>query len=144
MNIRKVGSGQALLEFAFVILLFIFIFMTFIDLGRAIITYGELSNAVREGTRYGIVNSTCAADAETKIANVIHHYSTMLNPADMSVVITPSLIPPCSVLPDNKLSVSVRYVFRPITPGLLMLVGPSQFFTLEAHSSALIAPLYQR
>ena len=151
MKTRKASLGQALVEFALVIPLLIFMFIAFIDLGRAIFFYAELSNAVREGTRYAIVHSTCADGAESAIINVVSHYSASLNPADMTVVITPSLTPDhsktppsCPVIDDMKVTVSGRYIYRPITPGLQALLGPSNVISLEAHSTASVAPLYQR
>ena len=56
MKTRKRGLGQALVEFALLIPLFILIVILFIDLGRATSVYIQLSNAVREGTRYAIVH----------------------------------------------------------------------------------------
>jgi|WetSurMetagenome_2_1015567.scaffolds.fasta_scaffold813986_2 hypothetical protein len=144
MSKKKAGTAQALIEFALVIPIFIFLFMVFIDLGRAVFFYAELSNAVREGSRFAIVHSTCAVGAENAIIGVINHYSTNLSPTDMTVVITPSLTPPCPENLDNNLKISVSLIYRPITPGLQLLLGSSNFITFEAHSSALIAPLYQR
>ena len=138
------SDGQSLVEFALVIPIFVFMFIAFIDLGRAIYTYAELSNAVREGTRYAIVNPTCMVGAENAIIDVIHHYAINLNPADMSIIFTPTLTPPCPDNPDNIVKISITYIYHPITPGLQLLVGPANAITFEAHSSALVAPLYQR
>jgi Flp pilus assembly protein TadG len=47
------GRGQSVVEMALVVPMFILLFMGVIDLGRAFHDYVVLSNAVREGARYG-------------------------------------------------------------------------------------------
>lgn len=133
-------TGQSLVEFALVIPLLILMITFFIDAGRAIFTYSELANAVREGTRYAIVHSTETAADLANIESEVRHYSPMLNPAEMDVN------PIVDLAPDgvNKvINISATYLYRPITPGLRFFLGSSQAITLEAHSKALIAPLYQ-
>jgi Flp pilus assembly protein TadG len=48
--------GQALVEFALVIPIFLLLFMALFDLGSAVFTYNSLTNAAREGARLAIVN----------------------------------------------------------------------------------------
>ena len=49
-------SGQTLVEFALLLPVFLVLIIGFFDVGRAVFYYSSLSNAVREGTRYAIVN----------------------------------------------------------------------------------------
>jgi len=53
---RGKGRGQALVEFALVIPLFLLLVFSLFDLGTAVFTYNSLTNAAREGARLAIVN----------------------------------------------------------------------------------------
>ena len=48
--------GQALVEFALVLPIFILVLVAIFDLGRAVFAYNTLTNAAREGARMAIVN----------------------------------------------------------------------------------------
>ncbi|MGA8144034.1 MAG: TadE family protein [Candidatus Acidiferrales bacterium] len=51
---------MALLEYAFVLIVFLTVLFGIIDFGRAMYTYHFVSNAARDGTRFAIVRgSTC-------------------------------------------------------------------------------------
>ncbi len=50
------GRGQALVEFALVIPIFLLLLVALFDLGRAVFAYNTLTNATREGARMAIVN----------------------------------------------------------------------------------------
>jgi Flp pilus assembly protein TadG len=53
--------GQALVEFALVIPLFLLLLIALFDLGRAVFAYNTLTNAAREGARIAIVNQDQAS-----------------------------------------------------------------------------------
>jgi Flp pilus assembly protein TadG len=53
---RRRSRGQALVEFAFVFPLIIFVAFAFIDIGRAVFNFNTLTNAAREAARVAIVN----------------------------------------------------------------------------------------
>ena len=50
------GRGQALVEFALVIPIFLLLLVAIFDMGRAVFAYNTLTNAAREGARMAIVN----------------------------------------------------------------------------------------
>ncbi len=54
-NTRR-RRGQALVEFALIIPLFLLLLVGIFDLGRAVFAYNTLTNAAREGARIAIVN----------------------------------------------------------------------------------------
>ena len=59
---RERSSGQALVEFALVFPVFVLILFGLIDVGRYVYTSNAISQAAREGARYGSVanfESTC-------------------------------------------------------------------------------------
>ena len=59
----RTGSrrGQALVEFALVLPIFILLLVGIFDFGRAIYAYNTISNAAREAVRVGVVDQSCDA-----------------------------------------------------------------------------------
>ncbi|MCH8025660.1 MAG: pilus assembly protein [Chloroflexi bacterium] len=58
----KRERGQALVEFAFVGIIFFILVFGMIDVGRAVWNYNTLAEATREGTRYAIVHGGNSLD----------------------------------------------------------------------------------
>jgi hypothetical protein len=58
--IRHGGRGQALVEFALVLPLFLLLVLGVVDFGRGIFIYAGMSNGAREGARYAIVHGSLA------------------------------------------------------------------------------------
>lgn len=56
IQISRKQEGQALVEFALVSLLLFTLLIGITDFARLYFTYSSLSNAAREGARYGIIN----------------------------------------------------------------------------------------
>lgn len=56
LNGRRSTRGQALVEFALIVPLFILIVMGLFDVGRAVYAYNTASNAARAAARVAIVN----------------------------------------------------------------------------------------
>ena len=50
------SRGQALMEFALVIPIFLLVVVALYDMGRAVFAYNTLTNAAREGARMAVVN----------------------------------------------------------------------------------------
>src|SRR3954468_656604 len=65
---RRRGRGQALVEFALVIPLFLLILMAVFDFGRAVFAYNSVTNAAREGTRFAIVNQNVPSIQQRALA----------------------------------------------------------------------------
>ncbi|MEA2518032.1 MAG: hypothetical protein QOF49_112 [Chloroflexota bacterium] len=55
---RSPSAGQALVEFALILPIFVLLMLAVFDLGRGIFTYNGLSEAAREIARTTIVNNT--------------------------------------------------------------------------------------
>ena len=85
MRLDRKKYGQSLVEFALIIPILIFMITLFIDVGRAIFTYSELANSVREGTRYAIVHPLETPQDWTDVESIVLHYSPTLNPDDMAI-----------------------------------------------------------
>src|SRR5579871_769499 len=74
-------DGVALVEFAFIVPMFMLLLLCTIDLGRAYSTSVTLTNAVREGARYGITNPTDTSGIIAKVQSAAGAY----NDANLSV-----------------------------------------------------------
>jgi hypothetical protein len=61
-------AGQSLVEFALVLPVFLLLLFGLIDIGRYVFTVNALSQAAREGARFGSVASWAAACSETRQA----------------------------------------------------------------------------
>jgi hypothetical protein len=59
-------EGQALVEFAFVAIFLFLVIFGIIDFARLFFAYATMSNAAREGARYGIVHPTDDAGIEAQ------------------------------------------------------------------------------
>ncbi|HEX5417200.1 MAG TPA: TadE/TadG family type IV pilus assembly protein [Chloroflexota bacterium] len=124
--------GQSLVEFAFVLLAFMTLCMCVVDLGRGILFYNMLSNAVREGARYGVISTNTSANICTTVINA------MLAPGtagcsdatkDLNVVVQQGVCVDDDPGIDgtkeigSEVSVSATYRFVLITPLIGTLTG---------------------
>ena|SRR5579885_3547641 len=102
-------DGVSLVEFAFVVPVFLLLLFGMIDFGRAYSTSVTLTNAVREGARYGITNPTDTSGIIAAVQNAAGPYN------DASLII-PN--PTCSASCTSGQSVVVTssYSFSFITP----------------------------
>jgi Flp pilus assembly protein TadG len=135
--------GQALVEFALVIPIFLLLLMALFDMGRAVFAYNTLTNAAREGARIAIVNQDVnsirdRAKAQTQIVELddpsvtIQFRKTNTNgTADMSAGGN------CSPAAVGCLAiVSFQATYHPITPLISNIVfGSGVTFTATSQLS---------
>ncbi len=122
-------SGQAIVEFAMVSVAFFSIVMGTIDLGRAVFMYSELTNAVREGARYGKMHPEQSAQIKAVVVDKAPSLDgTGAGGGALLTVDDPSCTggcrPGCS-----DVTVSAEYDFHPIVAGFL---GIDNTITLRA------------
>ena len=115
------GRGQALVEFALVIPLFLLLLVAIFDLGRAVFAYNTLSNAAREGARIAIVNQykpTIVARAKQQTAIVeLNDPSVTVNFYQVNADGTPDTTKQCALVAVGCLAVvSFEATYQPITP----------------------------
>jgi Flp pilus assembly protein TadG len=115
--------GQAVVEFALVMVFFLMILLAVLDLGRAYLSVVALENAAAEGALYGSANPTCLAqgdcgDPQNSIDYRVRHESVggLLDPSAMLVDWTDSPVI------GGQLAVTVTYPYHPIIP-LLSAAG---------------------
>jgi hypothetical protein len=153
MKAVKKTSGQSLVEFALLLPLFLFLVMGLFEIGRAVLYFSVLNNAVREGTRLAIVQPaddylvggsnegnavtvTCGSAASTANQAICSHIQGMLfNLGELqNNTIT---IQHFDVAEEYYVRIEITFNFAPITPGL-NLIGS---FPINVRSQMLKTPL---
>lgn len=147
---RQKHAGQTLVEFAFVFPILLLLVMGLFEIGRFVLFYSVLNTAVREGTRFAIVQesgeygaypdesglllSSCASGqtlAHRNICGVVQEKTFSigdLSEARLSITHTKNSVD------DPLIDLSLEYDFAPVTPGL-GLIGD---FTINVNSQMLM------
>lgn len=157
MNKKNI-PGQTLIEFALLFPIVIFLVLGLFDLGRAIFYYSALNTAVRQGTRYAIVQPDCdyKTDPVTCSGGYVDTYPLNCNSAgskanidicseitdhfyNLSELSSSTILieHPDTTTEDPKVQISIDYLFTPITPGIT-LFGE---INLRVNSVMMISPI---
>lgn len=115
-RLKRLERGQELVEFALVLILFLVVLMVIFDMGRAVYYYSAIHNAAREGARHGITDQN-AGDIQAFAQNVAVGLD----------------IDPVVGITEDTVTVSIDYVFVPITPVLSLFAGEN---SITLHSQA--------
>ena len=136
------GRGQGLAEFALAFPVFILLIVAAIDIGRGVIAYNSITNAVREAARLAIVNqdvgritqraTSQTAVAEIAVPNVTVSFRKPTPNAD------PSLNASCASIAVGCVAV-VRFesTYTPVTPIIRNFLFPNGV-TLVATSDEVV------
>jgi hypothetical protein len=107
-GMRRRDDGQATVEFAIVVVLFLLLMSGLVDLGRLAGTYYVLANASREGARVGVLGKP-----DTDIETAIKRVASTLDPARLMVQIMPGVVDRFRGVP---LEVNVSYALELLMP----------------------------
>lgn len=102
------------------------------DLGRAVLDYSVLENAVREGTRYAIVQP--GGGSNSAIQQQVEKSIYAISDFDPSAIVITHT--------STTVSVQVHYVFKPILSGIMSAIGFSTL-TINANSQMVLSPYAQ-
>lgn len=135
---RECRKGQALVEFALVIPLFLLLLVGLFDLGRAVFAYNTLTNAAREGARIAIVNQykpSIIQRAKDQTAIVeLNDPSVSIDFYQVNADGTADTSTQCALVAVGCLAVvSFEATYRPITPFISNIIFGSGV-TFEAQS----------
>ena len=126
---RRPSAGQALVEFALTIPIFVFLLFGLIDLGRLVYINTALAEAAREGDRWGSVQGRSGTAAGM---TSIKSYTTGM----LAAVPSPTVEPTCQDLnlhtvatctADDFLIVQVSSQVSMFTPVIAGLVGTKTY-----------------
>lgn len=112
----KSGRGQAMLEFALVLPILLFLVMGIIEFGRIFSAYLTITELAREGARYGVVGNTDAS-----IKTLIKNRATAITLTDGDITITPQ-DPANPRKRGNSLQVSIHYSVDIVVPLIAELI----------------------
>lgn len=121
--------GQALVEFALVLPVFLLVLMGILDLGRAVYYSSTLSNTARETARRGIVDQTCA-----NLEDIANQRSVGMEDVEINVewrtAVSETLIGDCPLVgPEvhagvhDLIHVTLDYDYNAATPIIGNLIG---------------------
>ena len=103
-------NGQAIVEFALVLPIFVLLVFGAIEFGRAYYDLHLLTNAAREGARYGIVNEGDATGVQNAVSNLT---------AGMNISFPPSTV----TFNSDTIVVYLEFDFEAASPVLGILTG---------------------
>lgn len=120
----KSRSGQSLVEFALILPFLLLIILGTFDLGRAVYSQTVISNAAREGARYGIIpGRTTDQIKDAAIATAI---GVTLERSHIAVAINGGA---------ETITVNISYPLAPLTPMIGVFFGPSGNLTLTSSAT---------
>jgi Flp pilus assembly protein TadG len=134
---RRRQSGQSLVEFALIAPILFIVVLGLVDGTRAVFAYNSISNAAREGARYGIVHGSTSSSPvgpgvnENNLRNAVRNYTKSFSSND--VTITPTW-PGGGNATGSKVKVDVAYSYKPVFGGI-MGIGS---FTMHASATMVI------
>lgn len=133
---RDRTRGQAMVEFAFVLPIFLLLLFGIIDGGRAVYVNNALSQAAREGARWGSVQgrSETAADRSAIADETLARITAVPSP-DVNVSCERNGSPTATCGTGDILVVEVVADFQFVTPFLGNLMGEP---TLTAESKVVV------
>jgi Flp pilus assembly protein TadG len=117
---RRGERGQTMVEFALIVPLMLVIVFGIVDFGRAYSVWVTITNAAREGARYGITNPTDTSGITSSVKKASGSY----NDTHLTVS-TPTCSTACTS--GNSITVTANYSLSLITPvaGLVKFIVPS-------------------
>jgi len=134
---RNRGRGQALVEFALVIPLFLLVIFGLVDLGRAVFVNNSLAEAARDGARYGSVQARSYDDASRAAVEdwVLDRLEGVPNPTVTVTCVPQTFALGCTGNGEDLVIVTTEADLDMITPIIGQIVGTLQ---LNARSEVLV------
>ncbi|GIW13865.1 MAG: hypothetical protein KatS3mg062_1304 [Tepidiforma sp.] len=133
---RETETGQALVEFTMILPLFVLLFMSMVEFGRAFHTWLLITNAAREGARIAAVQSDLSTVQTRIYDSFCANYPSQCNIDPSKVTITTNNIQGSR---GSMVEIDVAYDFDWVTPigDIVNLVsgGNLSDLTIRSHAS---------
>ena len=129
--------GQSIIEFALLFPLVFLLITGLFDLGRAVFYLSTINTAAREGTRWAIVQGKKTITTTLIQDHVREYYFSDANLAANSTI-TPVFDYAAT---DPTVTITITYMYFPVTPGINLLLGSGKGIPLKAESTMFLTPL---
>ena len=130
---KRRQSGNAMVEFALVFLLFLMIVFGLIEMGRAVWTYNSVAHATRMGGRHIIVHGSVNPTTPAKLKEAVTKNALGLDPAKIIVTTTPA--GPWGR--GDFVQLRVEYPFQFVASPLILAGSPSTM-ALASHTRVIV------
>jgi Flp pilus assembly protein TadG len=107
--------GQALVEFALVVPIFLILVFGIVDFGLGLKAWISVTNSAREGARLGALSAGCDA-IKQKAVSTSPGLAPPLTTSDVTVLVSPEDLGNCTGHSGDELTVTVEYDYDYITP----------------------------
>lgn len=136
---RDRGRGQSLVEFALVFPLMMLLVFALLDIGRLVFASNSLSEAAREGARWGSVQARSANDIAGIEAYAVARVSGAGGATATATCIRPGVVV-YQCAQNDTLEVRVQLQVQMITPIVAQLMGAAGLnpFSLESTAQVLV------
>lgn len=115
------AKGNTLVEFALLLPILILILMGIFDLGRAFYAHNVITNAAREGARYGVAHPDGSVQA---VEDAAEGFIVGLDPDELTIAAT------CSS--SETVRVEITYDFYVVTPLMAQFLSGQDHITLTS------------
>lgn len=129
INGKEKEHGQSLVEMAFILPILVLVLAASVDLGRAFYAYVSMTNAAREGARFGAgyppYKSDYTSGIQTRTQTELSSYGITVATGDIVVSCSEysdnSTIACSSADPGDRVTVRINYPFQFLTTAILGL-----------------------
>lgn len=129
---RRRSAGQSMVEFALILPLFLLLVFGVLDFGRAVYADSTITNAAREGARFGIITPSPTSAVQAKVQQ---YAATLAIPAShvrVSCVTADSTDDCANAQPGDQITVAVTYTYVPVVVNIGSFVAPSLTLATQA------------
>ncbi len=142
MKRLRAARAQAMLEFSLVLPLIVVLLVLSIELGRIVYYYSALNNAVREGSRFAIVQLfPSSGDRLAAVQGRVMGYAIWLPLSAGNISVYCNMDPSNTTNPcDNYVTVSASVDIPPMLPFVAAAFGSGGSYHLQAKSTMLMTP----
>jgi hypothetical protein len=106
------GHGQSMVEFALILPLMVLIIAGIFDLGRAFYSLITITNAAREGARYGTLHPADGAGIKAAAELEAQNSGITITDGNVNLICPPNPMPPTGCNRGQPLRVTVSYNYN--------------------------------
>lgn len=125
MRRRMTSRGQAMVEFALVLPLFLLVIFAVLDLGRAIYDYSTITNAAREAARFGIIAPSPTASVQAKVQQFAGPLGIATADITVSCLTADGTNLCANAQAGDEITVAVTYPYTPLVQAITTFTGPT-------------------